>query len=172
MKDDQSKANESDGQFKKLTDIANRLSGEIEKALAAVKEMADDEIWSAIWVIEKLSPLDVEDRAFCTAETIIFDELCAEHKKSLAKSATWLSVSVKDGDDGKFHVRVFHDAGDLIHQEFDTSDEAWAAGKAVVALLELEGRSANERDPLSGQIGGFFDETPRPAPADADESPF
>ncbi len=168
----ESKTQGSGDAIAKLDAVFNPLTDKIGDALAAIETMDDSEVWTGLYAVEKGVPLNPEDRAFSEAESIILCALRAEHASRLAKSATWLSVSVQDGDDGRFCLRVYHDAGEVLHQEFETEAEAWAAGNALLALLELEGRAVNARDELSGQIEGFFGATPCPASADADPCPF
>ncbi len=156
----------------KLGAVFDPLAEKAEAALAAIAAMDDSEVWTALYTVERKLPLKPDDRAFSEAESVVIRALRDEHASRLAKGSTWLAVSVQDGDDGRFCLRVYHDAGEVLCRDFGTSAEAWAAGEAVLALLELEGRSANARNPLSGQIEDFFHETPRPSPADDDESPF
>lgn len=144
------------------TQIASRLGAicdpiveKIEDALAAIAAMDDSEVWAALYMVEKNAPLNPEEEAFSQAESLILCTLRDEHKKRLARNATWLKVSVEGSSDGRQALCVAHDAGIALWKEFETDAEAHAAAHAIFEFLQAEGRAANDHDPISGQIDGI-----------------
>jgi hypothetical protein len=157
-----------------LTAISNPLAKKYRKMRLAIEAMSDAEIQSALYIIDKFSPLDLEDADFCEAEHILRKEVDRENSKRIAKNAPWLKVTTEGDNAGRHALCVAHDVGIALWKEFATEAEANAAADAVFEFLQAEGRAANYLDPnpggrpektTSGDRQGYY----RP---DTDEIPF
>jgi hypothetical protein len=125
-----------------LTAICNPLAKKYRKMRLAIEAMSDAELQTALYIIDKFSPLDPEDDDFCEAEHILRKEVDRENSSRIAKNAPWLAVSVDEQPAGGAVLTVSHDVGNAITREFGTFEQAKAAGDAVQEFLTLLGRDA------------------------------
>lgn len=117
------------------------LAKKLGKMHRAIEGWTDSELQTALSIVERLSPVAPEDKDFCEAEHIVRAALDREQAKRTARNAPWLDVFVECKSAGRYVLTLGHDFDNALTREFDTVQEAHAAGDTIRDLLTLLGRN-------------------------------
>jgi len=126
-----------------LTAICNPLAKKLGKMHRAIEGWTDCELQTALSILERLSPVAPEEKDFCEAEHIVRAALEAEQAKRTARNAPWLDAFVECKPGGRYVLTLGHHFDNALTREFDTFEEAHAAGGTIRDLLTLLGRSCD-----------------------------
>lgn len=114
-----------------------RALGNIRTTLAGWDKHA---IGGALAAMESCSPLDPDDVDLCAAEGILRDALDHVNAELTAKTAPYLCVDVVCKA-GRWGLHAWHNQNNVMRCEFETFEEAKAAGETLHAFLKLESRA-------------------------------